>query len=264
MNPLERLEKEFPNLTRSEQAITEYILKNPMTVIRYSLTQIAREARTSNTAVIRLCQKLGYQGFSEFKFSLSRAALSDTKKNDSPEEDEGKDSMSAIVSQYVTYLNQMAAETDMDIVRQIASLMCRTPRLAVMGYNRTGFSASQLSYRLSRMGMANYLVTDQVVMQDYMEIFGPGDVCIIFSISLKTYKETVQRLKKNGATVVLFTMNGTTPLKKNCDYFVCLPQISYNRRMGFLDDQTLFFVFIEVLLSETARVLNRTGGRESL
>ena len=107
MNPLERLEKEFPNLTRSEQAITEYILKNPMTVIRYSLTQIAMEARTSNTAVIRLCQKLGYQGFSEFKFSLSRAALSDTKKNDSPEEDEGKDSMSAIVSQYVTYLNQI-------------------------------------------------------------------------------------------------------------------------------------------------------------
>ena len=68
MNPLERLEKEFPNLTRSEQAITEYILKNPMTVIRYSLTQIAMEARTSNTAVIRLCQKLGYQGFPNLSF----------------------------------------------------------------------------------------------------------------------------------------------------------------------------------------------------
>ena len=257
MNPLERLEKEYPNLTKSEQAVTEYILKNPIAVIRYSLTQIAREAKTSNTAVIRLCQKLGYQGFSEFKFSMSRAALSDTKEDGG--EGEERDSMSAIVSQYVSYLNRMAAETERNAIRQIAALICKASRLAVMGYNRTGFSASQLSYRLSKMGVANYLVTDQVVMLDYMEIFGPGDVCLIFSISLKTYKDTVQRLKKNGATVVLFTMNGTTLLKKSCDYFVCLPQISYNRKMGFLDDQALFFVFIEVLLSETARVLNGEG-----
>ena len=77
MSPLELLEKQLPDLTKSEKIIGEYILANPMSIIRYSLTQIAREARTSNTAIIRLCQKLGYQGFSEFKFSLSRAALSE-------------------------------------------------------------------------------------------------------------------------------------------------------------------------------------------
>lgn len=36
MNPLELLEKEYPNLTKSEQAITDYIVNNPMTVIRFS------------------------------------------------------------------------------------------------------------------------------------------------------------------------------------------------------------------------------------
>ena len=145
MNPLELLEKEFPNLTKSEQAVTTYILNNPMSVIRYSLTQIAREARTSNTAIIRLCQKLGYQGFSEFKFSLSRAALSEPHESGG----EGEDSMTAIVSQYVNYLNQMAAEADRNQIQQIAARICHSSRLAIMGYNRTGFSASQLSYRLS-------------------------------------------------------------------------------------------------------------------
>ena len=65
-------------------------------------------------------------------------------------------------------------------------------------------------------------------------------------------------MKKNGATVVLFTMNGSSPYKKLCDHYVCLPQISYNKKMGFLDDQAIFFVFIEVLISEAAKLLNLT------
>jgi len=55
-------------------------------------------------------------------------------------------------------------------------------------------------------------------------------------------------------------MNTSTPLKKLCDYFICLPQISYNKKMGFLDDQAIFFVFIEGLLSEIAGVLNHLVG----
>lgn len=258
MNPLELLEHELPNLTKSEKIIAEYILGNPMAIIRYSLTHVAKESKSSNTAIIRLCQKLGYQGFSEFKFSMSRAALSDTRYAAAPQSQDAQSSMSAIVAQYVNYLNQMAAETDMEELKNIAFLICRTARTAIMGVNRTAFSASQLSYRLSKLGLANYLVTDRVIMTDYMEIFGPGDVCLIFSISTTSinYKEIVQRLKKNGASVVLFTMNASTPLKKMCDHFICLPQISYNKKMGFLDDQAIFFVFIESLLSEIAGVLN--------
>lgn len=258
MSPLELLEKQLPDLTKSEKIIGEYILANPMAIIRYSLTQVAKESKSSNTAIIRLCQKLGYKGYSEFKFSMSRAALSDTGSAAEVSVSGSRTSMTDIVRQYVSYLNQMAAETDMEEIRTIASIICQSARVAIMGSNRTGFSASQLSYRLSKLGVANHLLTDQVLMKDYMEIFGPGDLCLIFSISTITcdYKEISQRLKKNGAEVVLFTMNASTPLKKICGHTICLPQISYNKKMGFLDDQAIFFVFIEVLLSEIAAVLN--------
>lgn len=262
MNPLELLEKQMPDLTKSEKIIAEYILANPMSIIRYSLTQVAKESKSSNTAIIRLCQKLGYQGYSEFKFSMSRAALSDTRSEAAGSDSGPGTSMTDIVEQYVFYLNQMAAQTDMENLRAIAALICQASRVAIMGSNRTGFSASQLSYRLSKLGVANHLLTDQVLMKDYMEIFGPGDLCLIFSITTTTcdYKEISQRLRKNGAEVVLFTMNASTPLKKICGHTVCLPQISYNKKMGFLDDQAIFFVFIEVLLSEIAAVLNHLNG----
>ncbi len=266
MNPLELLEKQLPDLTKSEKIIAEYILANPMSIIRYSLTQVAQESKSSNTAIIRLCQKLGYKGYAEFKFSMSRAALSDTRSVTAKDSDSGlRTSMTDIVEQYVSYLNRMAAETDMGELRSIAALICQASRVAIMGSNRTGFSASQLSYRLSKLGVANHLLTDQVLMKDYMEIFGPNDLCLIFSITTTTcdYKEISQRLKKNGAQVILFTMNTSTPLKKICDHIVCLPRISYSKKMGFLDDQAIFFVFIEVLLSEIAAVLNHHNFSES-
>ena len=256
MNPIELLEQKYPQLTRSEQMIADFIVQNPLVVIRYSLTDVAKKAKTSNTAIIRLCQKLGYHGFSEFKFSMSRTALSSSGAED-PESAPSDTPMASIVSQYVQRLNQMAAQTDRQEVARVASLICQARHLVIMGFNRTGFSASQLSYRLSKLGVANHLLTDRVLMQDYMEIVDSRDVCVIFSISTDRYKEIVQRLKKNGATLVLITMNAASPLKKFADHFLCLPQISYTTKMGFLDDQALFFVFIEVLLNEVASVLNK-------
>ncbi len=266
MNPIELLKKEAPNLTRSEQIIADYIINNPLTVIRLSLTEVAKRSKSSNTAIIRLCQKLGYQGFSEFKFSLSRAALSNTKEEtiiDLAEETTVKsksptNTAVSIVSQYVHVLNQMANSLDIAQVQEIASLCCAAKHLAIMGYNRTGFSASQFSYRLSKMGLPNYLVTDLVVMKDYMEILKQGDIAILFSISTSNinYKEISQRIKKNGGKVILFTMNPNTPIYRYCSHIIVLPQISYRHKMSFLDDQTIFFVFIEILLSEIATTMN--------
>lgn len=267
MDPIKRLKKEFPNLTRSEQVIADYIMNDPLSVIRLSLTQVARQSKSSNTAIIRLCQKMGYQGFAEFKFSLSRAALSAPYGEEREEESgtsaeysvaEGKplNTASVIVSQYISILRQMAENLDMEQIKKVADMCCSARRLAIMGYNRTGFSASQLSYRLSKMGLPNHLVTDQVVMKDYMEILHEGDVNIIFSISTASlsYKEIAQRIRKNGGDVILFTMNAATMIRKYCSEVVVLPQISYRHKMSFLDDQAVFFVFIEILLSEIANV----------
>ena len=63
MGPIERLELNKNNFTKSEIEIMEYIKKNPMDIVQYSIIQIAERANTSKSAVIRLCQKIGYDGF---------------------------------------------------------------------------------------------------------------------------------------------------------------------------------------------------------
>lgn len=251
MNTLEQLRNELPRLTRSEQAIAEYIVKHPLDTIRLPLTDIAKNARASNTAIIRLCQKLGYKGFSEFKFALSRYALAET-----PLTEESFSPLTTITSQYIHFLNRMAAEVTMEEIESMAQRIISARRLVIMGYNRTGFSASQLSFRLSKMGVANYLITDKVVMNDYAEILGESDICIIFSITASTYKENARRLHENGCSLLLLTMTNKSPVSKYASQTILLPRISYSTEISFLDDQAIFFIFIEVLLSEIARGLS--------
>lgn len=57
------------NLTTNEEAIVQYILENKLQVLQMSTRDIAKATYTSSSTVVRLSQKLGYQGFENLKES---------------------------------------------------------------------------------------------------------------------------------------------------------------------------------------------------
>ena len=63
LNELKRMNK----LTSTEQGIVNYILTNPEELEKTSSRQLAELTYTSPAAVVRICQKLGFSGYSEFK-----------------------------------------------------------------------------------------------------------------------------------------------------------------------------------------------------
>ena len=73
------------------------------------------------------------------------------------------------------------------------------------------------------------------------------------------YDSTVAALTENGCHVVVFTMIQNLPYKNLCDEVVVLPRISRDSRGPFLDDQAIYFVFIEVLLSAISERSRQMG-----
>ena len=63
MAVLEDLRNILPDLSKNERKAAEYLLQYPHDIQRRTSEAIAREADISRSALIRLCQKLGYQGF---------------------------------------------------------------------------------------------------------------------------------------------------------------------------------------------------------
>lgn len=85
MTILEKIENRLFDLTKSENIIANYILRKPEDVELYTITKIAEFTGTSKSAVLRFCQKLGYEGYSEFRYDminylLNKGSESEEKK----------------------------------------------------------------------------------------------------------------------------------------------------------------------------------------
>lgn len=66
---LERL-REDKRFTSHERDVVSYILEHLNEVPSMSTGELARAAYTSKATVVRLCQKLGFSGYQEFKLKL--------------------------------------------------------------------------------------------------------------------------------------------------------------------------------------------------
>lgn len=84
-----------------------------------------------------------------------------------------------------------------------------------------------------------------------------GDVAVIFTTRAidPVYYDSIKKIKKNGVLTVVISCS-QTDLLKQADFHVLLPSIENASTSSFLDNQTILFVFIEILLAELAYIVN--------
>lgn len=58
-------------LTSQEREVLQYVSTNPQKVLGMTVHEIAKASYSSSSTVIRLCQKAGMSGFTEFKYQLA-------------------------------------------------------------------------------------------------------------------------------------------------------------------------------------------------
>lgn len=254
MKTIDRIQQMMPEFTKKEAVIAQFILdSDPIKVIQFTADQLASEAKSSKSAFIRMCQKLGYDGFSEFKFALSREMVSNTSEED-PLSDDPIKAITSSYAQKIMQINQMISKEE---VHQLGQRIIQSRRVKILGYNRTALSATQLRMRLSKIGVDCEVISDAVVMKDVAGILNKDDLCIIFSIKGLTdpYIDLVKILQQNHCFFALITMTPKNHLVPYADQVVTLPFISRASMDTFLDDQAIFFVFIEILLNDIAKHL---------
>ena len=73
-----RIEGAYATLRAAEQRVADFILKHPDELIYLTVTELAERTNTSESTVVRLCQKIGYKGYQEFKIVLARDLVEPT------------------------------------------------------------------------------------------------------------------------------------------------------------------------------------------
>ena len=125
LNELKRMNK----LTSTEQGIVNYILTYPEELEKISSRELAELTYTSPATVVRICQKLGFSGYSEFKIKYLQEV------NQTPRMDQinrtnpitSEDSLHRIVNKVaaleITAIEQTKKGIDLDQLNRVSELL---------------------------------------------------------------------------------------------------------------------------------------------
>ncbi|GMA07547.1 HTH-type transcriptional regulator GlvR [Tetragenococcus halophilus subsp. flandriensis] len=66
------INEHYDHLNENDQHISQYIMNHVEECKRLSITQLAEATLTSKSSILRFTQKLGFSGYSEFKYALKQ------------------------------------------------------------------------------------------------------------------------------------------------------------------------------------------------
>lgn len=249
-NPYQRMQSYQNDFTKNESEICIFISENMHQVATSSIEYIATEAGTSKSALVRFAKKLGYSGYSEFRFELSRYLVSNNSRKPV---DDSLSPIEAIPSLYSSCIQQITSCTSLEETRRIAEYIRKADRIKIAGTNRSFQAARQLKQRLARIGYDSEALENGVDLADAADLYGKKDLFIIFTISGKGHYDNIAGvLKERHCPLICFTMSQILSFRSLCTETVILPRIDKETGISFLDNQAIFFVYIEILLNVLA------------
>lgn len=253
MSVIIKLQEILPELPKNERKIADYFLQHPQNVEEYSSEAIAAVCDVSRSTIIRLCHKLGYRGYSEFKYAL----LHDQDNVESNPPLLPPVAADHVLHYYCSSLMQMEPLINSPVMTEIVNAISYANRVVALGYNHSAFSAQQLSFRLNKFGVDCHSLQDSTLMASYERILKQGDVVVIFSISGRNaYQAPVNEYRRNRVKVILITMTPDCELSQSTDITVILPHLSNVSSIHPLDDAITFFMFIELIIESLNKKLN--------
>ena len=246
MNPIEILKSTYPELTKKEKLIADLILENPKIVMQTTSDSLALEASSSKSSIIRMCQKMGFSGYTDLKYAITRYLTSN--QSEQPQQS----SFMSIIQKYCQQISTITEHLTSEDLENLAKKIIESKHIKTFGFNRSGLSAKQLKMRLSKIGINCECIEDHVILNDALNYGTNEDVLLIFSVKGNNPifpMVFADKKRDEGIEVVLVTMTPKCPLSKQASSVISLPNISRTETQAYLDDQVIFFVFIELLLN---------------
>ena len=113
---LSRLRESRDSMSATEQAVSDYLLSHQGEAMELSIYQLAEKTFASPSTVIRMCQRIGFAGYKEFRQAVTcEVAVRRMNQGQERREITRSDSLDEIVDK-VTYKKIMSLKDAKDII----------------------------------------------------------------------------------------------------------------------------------------------------
>jgi len=222
------IQKKRRDMTKTQKLISDYIVKQPSSVLRMSISQLSEVIGVkSESTIVRFYRFLGFGGYHEFKVTLATEIAGNTimPSFDIESDDSIKTIKDKIFSGAINTLSVNQKMMHTEIIEQAIDLLENAKRIILLGYGTSGIIALDLFFKLTRIGYNCYYNPDShinsVALSNPME--GDVFICISFSGESNDVIKPIEN-RPPQVKVIGITGNEKSTLGKKSD--VCIEIIS--------------------------------------
>ena len=213
-----RIQGTYSSLRTAEQRVADFILKHAEELIYLTVTELAERTQTSESTVVRLCQKIGYKGYQEFKIMLARDLVGPTETV--YEEIESGDSLPALKTK-IFQANAQALKDTIEVLSdeelgKAVEALARAKRVEVYGIGGSAPLAFDAYHKFMKLGIAAVALSDSDLMAMSSSLLGVGDVVLGISHTgaSRDVCDAMENAQNGGATTICITHRATSPITK--------------------------------------------------
>ena len=246
MNFMENIQLKKSTLTKNELKACEKICEDLSVVQTHSIQELSDKIGIAKTTIMRFCQKVGYSGYSEFRFALINYVNSKTKEDSA----ENENRITAIEDMYADTIRLLHHTIQEENIREIADMIVKAGKLYLAGEVNSAVSAVQLYYSLLMYGIQAAVLDSPTAVHTVDLCAEKEDVLLLYSVSARsTIVKSVAELKENcSCKVILITNRAAAAQEEYADKCVVLPSLSAPHG-SVLENVPVYSVFNEILLA---------------
>lgn len=147
---LDRIERVYAALSRAERQVADYVLANPITFTRASISHITACCGASAPTIMRFCRAAGFDGLTDLKLSMVAVLGEVARKNNAAGPDELATGLLDTASELVDRLRQQLRG---DRVLEAVDLLAAAPAVFCMASHQLQQAAVYARDSLLRHGV---------------------------------------------------------------------------------------------------------------
>lgn len=209
-------------MSPAERLVSYHILKTPG-VADLNIAQLALATEVSEATVTRMCKRIGFAGFYDFRLALLREGGSGELQSAVTGEISHGDELTSVIDKTAQIYSRVIMDTAGLLEARTVEAVCRylkeAGRVMLYGFGGSFSVASDVAHKLMKLGITALAQGDPDLIAITSAHSKPGDVLIAISHTGRTRAvvEALQRGHASGARTIAVTHDPASPVAASAD-----------------------------------------------
>lgn len=209
---MEIVNKNYDKLNATDTAILTYVMQHMADLADMGIEALAKECFTSKSTVLRLVQKLGFSGFSDFKSYIK------WELEGSAARDDYQDRLDVVQHDIMRTCRSLRSSAD---TVSIARAISAADTVVLFGTGEAQrYCARELQRSFMELGVYLYYAGAVEELRMLVGMLGPRDLIVFTSLSgnIEGFEDVLRTAKVRGIKLASITNLQANPLAEQCDY----------------------------------------------